>query len=98
MSLTERLDWIETDHEFDVSDQNADSYFIDPVKDGDMINEYHFDTLPELKRLLSKRLAGSLSEKEFMMAARETFRNKPEYRAFIKDSLGREVVDFIYEM
>ena len=97
MNSTDKMKWMETKHEHPEIDRDAETYFI-TSSSGEMMNEFHFDNLPQLKKLLESRLEGSLSEKEILMAARETFKNKPKRENVIMDDSDRDIVDFIYEM
>ena len=65
-----------------------------------MIYVYHFDTVPELKRLLKDRMGDALSDRAVTEAVKETFRRKPRKDGpqTMETDEGRKVVDYIYQM
>ena len=102
MSRIKKLDWIETGHQHPKTDADAVSYFIKSDENDStaesMVTEYHFDRLPELRKLLSEKLSGKLTDREILMASRETFASKPKEEEIERDNSDRDIVDFIYEM
>ena len=79
--------------------KNKDSFFQDGATDvtvSEMIYPYHFNTLQEMRALLSTRLQMKMTDEEILEAVKTAFRNKPA--ADSPESPTGEIVDFIYEM
>lgn len=78
---------------------NKDTFFQDGAADmntSEMIYAYHFDTLREMRALLSQRLQTKMTDEEIFEAVKTAFRNKPA--AGTATGPSRDIVDYIYEM
>ena len=92
------MSWTEQDYEFPQIDAGAESYFEDCDDAGaDAVYAYGFSKLPELRALMRERLAGAMSEREMLEAAKLAFKNKPAEDA-VPVPTDRDVVDFVYQL
>ena len=90
------MNWIETEYEFKMKDEAADTYLEDVSDDcGEYI--YGFSNIPQLKALIAGRLPGAFTDKEIAEICRKTFRQKPEKHYDTPNDQKRQVVDFIYQ-
>lgn len=81
---------------FSKKDENADSYWTS-CGEGNDIEEYAFETLPELKKLLEQSLAESYMDKLILPIAVTTLKNKSRDKFLVeneKDNSG--IPDFVY--
>ena len=79
--------------------KDKDTYFQDGAEDrpvSEMTYIYHFETLPEMRKLLSERLQGAMTEEEILEATKTAFRNKPKSDTVTNTS--GDIVDYIYQM
>lgn len=92
------MSWINEGYRFPEIDKEATTYFADADVWDHSTYAYAFDTLPQLKALIKRRLGDAVTDAQALELAKNAFRNKP--RASSPSSLEgqREVVDFIYEM
>ena len=89
------MNWIEREELFPKLDPSLKSYFTDCTSE-DLVNPYHFDTIPEMTEMIKKRLPFAFSEKEILEIAKTAFRCRAaKERAKIHVEEG-ELVDFIY--
>ena len=78
---------------------NNDTFFQDGAADRpvpEMTYIYHFDTLPEMRKLLSERLQGAMTDEEIFEAVKTAFRNKPKTDS--AENTSGDIVDYIYQM
>ena len=79
--------------------KDKDTYFLDCTADrpvSEMTYEYHFNTLQEMRELLTERLQGQMTEEEIFEAVKTTFRNKA--KADTAENTSGDIVDYIYQM
>ncbi len=90
----------ESEYRFPMPDPELQSYFEDAEEEGSVICAYHFETVPELKKLLRERMGEGLSDRAVTEAVKETFRRKPREAGpqKMETDEGRKIVDYIYQM
>ncbi len=90
----------ESEYRFPMPDPELQSYFEDAEEEGPVIYAYHFETVPELKKLLKERMGEGLSDRAVTEAVKETFRRRPREAGpqTVQPDDGRKIVDYIYQM
>lgn len=91
------MNWIESQYQFPQIDPSIDTYLEDYPDSGELIYEYGFQTVAQMKKLLSERAGGLFSEKEISEIAKTTFRNKPKTVSKTIENDDRQIADFIYQ-
>lgn len=79
--------------------KDTETFFQDCAEDrtvSEMTYAYHFDTLQEMRQLLTERLQGQMTEEEIFEAVKTAFRNKAKAET-AKNTSG-DIVDYIYQM
>lgn len=85
-----------TEEVFTAKDVNADSYWTS-CEEGNDIEEYAFETLPELKKLLQQSLTEPYMESIILPIAITTLKNKSRNNiSGENDSGSSDIPDFVY--
>ena len=92
------MNLIDNGYSFPGIDRDADSYFEPYEKNGPEIYRYGFQTVPQMRELMKKRLSGLLNDEEINECVKTAFRNKPSAIQETYDGIDRQPVDFIYQM